>query len=94
VYELYKQGRKVMNPDSKIVFETNRIDCPNGQYKARGFPADVYSDTEVIVKSNLVDIKTLIQAHKEIITKGECEWHIFIEDVEYIDGKIFIYTGS
>jgi len=80
-----------------LSIDTNRINANDGKYKVRfNYINDSFiSDSDVIVKSNLVDIETLIQASKEVLLKSKY-WGKFLETVEFDkkDNIIDIQFGS
>ena len=92
IYEHLKDNYHII-----LSIDTNRINANNGKYKVR-FKYDnqnFYSDNEVIVKSNLIDIETLIQASKEVSYKSKY-WGKFLETIEFDkkDNIIDIQFGS
>ena len=90
-----------INPIEEIYIilsiDSNRINANDGQYKVRfNYINDSFiSDSDVIVKSNLIDIKTLIQASREVSHKSEY-WGKFLETIEFNknDNIIDIEFGS
>ena len=80
-----------------LSIDTNQINANDGKYKVRfNYINDSFiSDSDVIVKSNLVDIETLIQASKEVSHKSKY-WGKFLETIEFDkkDNTIDIQFGS
>ena len=51
------------------------------------------SNSKVIVKSGLIDIASLIQCAKEILTKTGY-WGRYLESIKFKDNKFHIFFGS
>tara|TARA_B100001094_G_scaffold311739_1_gene347680 strand:- start:36 stop:299 length:264 start_codon:yes stop_codon:yes gene_type:complete len=76
-----------------VSFDCNRIDAKNGTYKVKY--DNFISDTSVIVKSNLIDLKTFVMASQEVKHKSKY-WGKFLEDFAFNnkDNTIEIRIGS
>jgi len=76
-----------------VSFDCNRIDAKDGTYKVKY--ENFFSDTLVMVKSNLIDLKTFVMASKEVKHKSKY-WGKFLEDFDFNneDNTIEIRIGS